>query len=378
MTSALSLLRDLVQIPSVSSLSNRPLVEYARRFLHESRWQTRPFPYRDSNGNEKINLIAVPPGQDPSNKEIDLAFVCHTDTVPYNPAWAEAIQPALRGEFLYGCGACDVKGFLSCLLAALSELKPGSFHRSICIALTADEEVGCVGASKLIDAHAIAPRHVVVGEPTSLQPARAGKGYCLAEIRVHGEEAHSAHPSEGISAIYRAARLILKIEEGGALLTAERYDAFDPPFCTINVGIVRGGLAKNIVPAECSFLLEWRPIPGQDTHQVLGVLDSAVKEIRLNDQTFRHDMVILRDQPGFDAGANSSLVQSLEKMTGNPSIAIPFGTEASLFSRLAEDIVVFGPGDMKTAHSCRECVSNTELTECTLHLRELMGSPSSI
>ena len=375
---ALSLLRELVQIPSVSSLSNRPLVEYATRFLQESGWHTQPFPYRDSNGIEKINLIAVPPGQNPSHKEINLAFVCHTDTVPYSPAWAEAVQPATRGDFLYGCGACDVKGFLACLLAALSEMKPRDFHRSICIALTADEEVGCLGASKLVDDHVIAPRHVVVGEPTSLRPARAGKGYCLAEIKVYGKEAHSAHPSEGVSAISRAVRLILKIEETSTLLMEERNDAFDPPFCTINVGIIRGGSAKNIVPGECGFLLEWRPIPGQDTHRVFDALRDTVKEISLSDRTFRHEATILREQRAFDAGANSFLVQSFEKMTGNPSIAIPFGTEASLFSRLAKDVVVFGPGDMKTAHSSRECVSIAELAACTLHLRELMRSPSSI
>jgi acetylornithine deacetylase len=375
MNSALSLLRELVKIPSISSLSNRPLVEYASGFLHESGWHTRMLPYRDSSGNEKINVIAVPPGQDPSERAIDLALVCHTDTVPYDSAWNEAVQPALRDGFLHGCGACDVKGFLACLLVALSDLKPQDFHRSICIVLTADEEVGCVGASRLIAAHAIAPRHVVVGEPTSLHPARAGKGYCLAEIRVYGKEAHSAHPSEGASAIYRAARLILKVQEIGSLLMGERHGAFDPPFCTVNVGTIQGGSAKNIVPGECRFLIEWRPIPGQDTRQVVCALERAVEQIQIEDPDFRHEVMTLRDQPGFDAGANSYIVQSLERITGNPSIAIPFGSEANLFSQLAEDVVVFGPGDMRTAHSSRERVSTVELTECGLYLRELMVSP---
>ncbi len=378
MNSALDLLRELVEIPSVSSLSNFPLVEYASRFLHECGWYTRPFPYCDASGNEKINVIAFPPGQDPSDRAIDLAFVCHTDTVPYDPAWHEAIHPVLRDGFLHGCGACDVKGFLASLLAALPDLKEANFHRSLCIVLTADEEVGCVGASKLIAAHAIAPRHVVVGEPTSLRPARAGKGYCLAEIKVYGKEAHSAHPSEGASAIYRAARLIVKIEEIGFLLRSEHHNFFDPPFSTVNIGTIQGGTAKNIVPGECRFLLEWRPIPGQDTRQLVCALERAVEEIKLKDPDFRLELKTLRDQPGFEAGADSYLVQSLERIAGKPSIAIPFGSEANLFSQLAEDIVVFGPGDMRTAHSSREGVSAAELSECALYLRELMISPSAI
>ncbi len=375
MNSALSLLRELVEIPSVSTLSNRPMAEYASRVLQESGWNTRMFPYRDFAGIEKINMIAFPSGQDPSDRVIDLAFVCHTDTVPYDPAWSEAVHPALRDGFLHGCGASDVKGFLASLLATLADLKPVDYRRSICIVLTADEEVGCVGASKLIAANAIAPKHIVVGEPTSLRPARAGKGYCLAEIRVFGKEAHSAHPSEGASAIVRAARLILKIEEIGSLLSEKQDAFFDPPFTTVNVGTIQGGSAKNIIPGECRFLLEWRPIPGQDTRLIPEALERAAEEIWHQDPEFRFEIVTLRDQPGFDAGANSRLARSLEQITGKPSIAIPFASEANLFSRLTEDIVVFGPGDMRTAHSSRECISVAELDECAHYLRELMISP---
>jgi len=348
------------------------------RFLNQCGWHSRLFPYSDLSEKEKINLIAFPPGQDPSDRAVDLAFVCHTDTVPYDPVWQEAIHPALRGGLLHGCGACDVKAFLASLLAALLDLKPEHFHRSICIILTADEEVGCVGASKFIAANAITARHVVVGEPTSLHPARAGKGYCLAEIRVHGKEAHSAHPSEGASAIYRAARLILKIEEIGSLLRKERHNFFDPPFSTVNVGTIQGGSAKNIVPGECRFLLEWRPIPGQDTRQVLCAVERTVQEIQSTDPDFRIEVTTLRDQPGFETVADSCLVQSLERITGKTSISIPFGSEANLFSQLADDVVVFGPGDMRTAHSNRECVSLAELEQCVLYLKTLMSSAEAI
>lgn len=378
MSSVVRLLQDLVRIPSVSSLSNRPMVEYANRFLHEAGWQTCSLPYRDTSGTEKINLLAVPPGQDLSNPTIDLAFICHTDTVPYNASWEQATQPVVRDGILYGCGACDVKGFLACLLTAISEVDPANFNRTVCLTLTADEEVGCIGASKLIASQAIAPKHVVIGEPTSLRPGRAGKGYCLAEIRVLGKEAHSAHPAEGASAIYRAARFITKIEEFAEQLRAESHDFFDPPFTTVNIGTIKGGTAKNIVPGECAFLLEWRPIPGEDTRFFPQAVIEIAETLRDVDPDFDYKVEVRRNQPGFDAGANSSLVRLLETLTGRRSIAIPFGTEASLFSQIAEEVVVFGPGDMRTAHSSRESVATAELDECVVCLKKLMRSHSTI
>lgn len=377
MNPEISLLQELIEIPSVSAMSNRPLIEYVSRLFHKSRWSTLAFPYNDQFGTEKVNLIAAPPSQNPVDRAIDLAFVCHTDTVPFDPEWREAIRPYVRDGFVYGCGACDVKGFLACLLAALSNVETANFGRPVRIVLTADEEVGCVGATKLVAATGIAPRQVVIGEPTSLYPARAGKGYCLAEVKVIGKEAHSAHPAEGASAIYRAARLILKIEEISLRLREDLRDGFEPPFSTINVGRIEGGTVKNIVPGECKFLLEWRPIPGQDIHLVPCAVNQAAEELRFVDTDFRHEIRILRDQPGFDAGSNSRIVQSLERITGKPSITIPFGTEASLLSQIAEDVVVFGPGDMRTAHSRRERVSTEELAECVQVFKELMISAAA-
>jgi acetylornithine deacetylase len=372
MNPAIPLLQALIEIPSVSAMSNRPLIDRVSKLFHQSGWHTLAIPYHDEFGTEKVNLIAAPPGQNPADRTVDLAFVCHTDTVPFDPEWKDATRPYVRDGFVYGCGACDVKGFLACLLATLPDLQPVNFRRTVRIVLTADEEVGCVGASKLIASKAIHPKQAVIGEPTSLRAARAGKGYWLAEVKVFGKEAHSAHPSEGASAIYRAAHLITKIEEISSRLREDRRDGFEPPFSTLNVGKIEGGTAKNIVPGECKFLLEWRPIPEQDIRLIHGALNSAAEELRSTDPNFKHEMKILRDQPGFDAGTNSFMVRSFERITRKPSITIPFGTEASVLSQVAEDVVVFGPGDMRTAHSSRERVSTDELEECMEVLKELM------
>jgi acetylornithine deacetylase len=371
-TTVVDHLLELVRIPSASSLSNRAVVDYAQEVLHHAQWSTTAHSYRDANGIEKINLIAAPPGQDSTASNVDLAFLCHTDTVPPAADWAAALAPFVRDGMLHGCGACDVKGFLACLLTAASEATPGSLKRVVRIVLTADEEIGCLGAHRLVAEDRLRARSLVIGEPTSLHAARAGKGYCLGEVTIFGAEAHSAHPQQGRSAIYDAARFLQAIERLAEELAAHRNDFFDPPYTTLNVGTIRGGSAKNIVPGECGFLLEWRPIPGQEPDLVPLAIERIGRELQQSDPAFRFAFKILRQQLGFETPGDASLVRAMEELTGRAPIAIPFASEASVFASLAEEIVVFGAGDMRTAHSPRECVPIAELHEAVRCIKALM------
>src|SRR5579872_2715651 len=182
MTSAVEHLSKLIRIASNSATSNRAVVEYAADVLHSLGWTTRAMPYRDPQQIEKLNLIAAPRGQNISAHDADLVLMCHTDTVPFAPDWDRALDPFIRNGHLHGCGACDVKGFLACILTAASA-EPQLID-GLRIVLTADEEVGCIGAGHLLADKPLRPRRVIIGEPTSLRPARAGKGYCLAEVTV--------------------------------------------------------------------------------------------------------------------------------------------------------------------------------------------------
>jgi len=365
-------LSNLIRIPSPSSISNRPIVDYARQVLHQAQWHTREMIYRDPAGIEKVNLIAAPPGQDPYNAAAELALMCHTDTVPYSTDWRRALEPFVADGLLHGCGACDVKGFLACLLTSITGNASSSRTDGLRLILTADEEIGCVGAAHLLASKSIQPKRVIIGEPTSLRPARAGKGYCLAEITIFGEEAHSAHPQKGKSAIYRAARFITAIEEYSSLLAEELHPLFSPGFTTLNIGTIQGGTAKNIVPGQCGFQLEWRPIPGQAAGTVPTAVSKIADALRGEDPDFRYSLHILRQQTGFESAANSQLVRSVQTLTGRTATSIPFGSEASLMATVAEEVIVFGPGDMETAHSNRECVPLTELDEAVNCLQSLM------
>jgi acetylornithine deacetylase len=366
-------LSNLIRIPSPSFLSNRPIIDYAVQALHKAQWRSREMIYQDVAGVEKVNLIAAPPGQNLDDPIAELALMCHTDTVPYSIDWLQALEPTVADGMLHGCGACDVKGFLACLLTSIAESDSSGFIDGLRLILTADEEIGCVGAAHLSASGLIRPRCAVIGEPTSLHPARAGKGYCLAEVTVFGEEAHSAHPQKGRSAIYRAARFLTAIEEYSSLLAEENHPFFSPSFTTLNIGTIQGGTAKNIIPGQCKFQLEWRPIPGQPVDTVPVAVSRIAETLRSNDPDFRHTLHVIRRQAGFESAGSSRLVRSIEAVTKRAAISIPFGSEASLLASVAEEVVVFGPGDMQTAHSRRECVPLNELDEAVSCLQSLMS-----
>jgi acetylornithine deacetylase len=353
-----NILLDLVAIPSVSTLSNLPVIEYAEK--HLAGWKVERYPYRDAAGMEKINLLATTrPGI------AELAFVCHTDTVPYDPEWIEAVRPAIRGGKLYGRGSCDVKGFLACVLAAIGQVKVA---KPMAILLTADEEVGCVGAKFLARKKVLRARHMIVGEPTGLRPVCAGKGYALAEIIVHGKEAHSAFPSRGRSAIFDAARVVMALEKVAKKLEARKNRAFDPPFTTLNVGLIQGGTAKNIVPGECRITVEWRPVPGQPGDWAAELIREALEGLKGIDAR----LDVKRIDPAFDPSATRNLAGLVESLTGSSATTVSFGTEAAHLSGMTSEAIVFGPGDMTVAHRAGEFVPVKDLNLCVGYLVEVM------
>ncbi|HLL70865.1 MAG TPA: M20/M25/M40 family metallo-hydrolase, partial [Pyrinomonadaceae bacterium] len=229
---------------------------------------------------------------------------------------------------------------------------------------TADEEVGCLGAKRLAESRALKVRYAIVGEPTSLQPMRAGKGYCLAEVRVGGHEGHSAYPALGASAIFRAARLIARIEAVGELLKEQQHDAFDPPYTTLNVGVIHGGTAKNIIAGECRFTLEWRPVPGQAAAHAIELIQAEVENLRTIEPDFDATIEVLRLDEAAETSASSPLVRELESLSGLTAGTVAFGTEAPQLTEMGAEAVVIGPGSIRTAHRTGEFVPADELNTC--------------
>ena len=333
----------------------------------------RMFPHTDEAGVKKFNLVCVPPAVDADRMEVELALVGHTDTVPYDPAWGDALALTEREGKLYGRGSCDTKGFIAAALTAVERVRVANLRRPLALVFTADEEVGCLGAKRLAESGALSARYAVVGEPTSLQPMRAGKGYCLASVRVGGSEGHSAYPALGASAIFRAARLIARIERVAGALEAEPHAAFDPPYTTLNVGVIGGGTAKNIIAGECRFTLEWRPVPGQAAMRAVELIQAEVESLRAAEPDFDCDIEILRLDEGAETSAASPLVRELETLTGRTAGTVAFGTEAPQLTGMGAEAVVFGPGSIRTAHRTGEFVPIDELAACVEILARAIG-----
>jgi acetylornithine deacetylase len=277
---------------------------------------------------------------------------------------------------LHGCGSCDVKGALACFLAAVSGLEPNTIQAKVALILTADEEIGCKGMERLLSARNLRIGSVIVSEPTSLRAGIAGKGYGLAKIVVEGREAHSAFPQQGVSAISIAARLIVRIEDsfktrGHKALTDP---LFDPPRTTSNIGAIEGGTAKNIIPGHCSFLVEWRAIPGEDPAGVLAELRDLVAEVQLQEPQAVVQLESLRKEPGFSPASKGQLQLRLAGLLATEPVGISFGSEASRIARIADEVIVIGPGDMRSAHSDRERVPLAELELWTGALKKLLAS----
>ena len=358
-------LTELVAINSVSSLSNAPIINYLERRCLAMGFSARRFSYIDENGLDKINLVAVVGTELSDVTSVELALVGHTDTVPFDPQWDEALTLTERDDRLFARGSCDTKGFIAAVVSALEHIDLKSLSRPLALVFTSDEEIGLRGAKFLADLNQLRPRYSIVCEPTSLQPIRAGKGYSLAEVIVRGREAHSAYPALGASAVFRAARLINRLEQYAERLKDDRHPDFDPPYTTINVGLVRGGSAKNVIAGECRFTVEWRPIPSQPSDHVFNLLKVAIDEERKTDDDFDAEVKLERSDSGFETARDSRIVSLLEQLTEKRSGTVAFGTEAAQMTRLGSEAVVIGPGDIREAHRTGEFVPVNELERCS-------------
>jgi len=354
-------LRALVAFDTTSRLSNRPLIDWLEPKVRALGFSCERHSYKDDAGVEKHNLLANPP----SGGLPELVLVGHTDCVPYDSAWAEALTLTAKDGKLYGRGACDTKAFIACALVAAERTGAAKLPKPAGLIFTADEEVGCLGAKNLLDAKKGMAKRAIVGEPTQLTPVRANKGYCLAEVDVTGKEGHSAYPASGASAIYGAARLISMLEEYSlGELRKETDAAFEPPFTTLNVGVVQGGRAKNVIPGSCTFTLEWRPFPRQAVDVVPRALERMLEGLKKSFPALTFRLRVQRTDRGVDTPATAEVVAFLAKETGRAPETVSFGTEAPQMTALGAESVVFGPGNIRVAHQTGEFVPVAELLRC--------------
>jgi acetylornithine deacetylase len=375
--SSRELLDRLIGFATVSRDSNLELIAFIRDYLAELGVQSELF-YNPER--TKANLFATIGPLDRGG----VVLSGHTDVVPVDgQAWTmEPFRLTERDGRLYGRGTADMKGFIASVLAAVPVFLRRPLNMPVHLAFSYDEEVGCLGVRPMLAALAERPhkpRLCLIGEPTELKPVLGHKGKLAMRCNVKGAACHSAYAPYGVNAIQYAARLIGRLEEiGSELAQPEHHDErFDPPFSTVQTGVIKGGRVLNIVPAECEFDFEVRALPGFNAEQVSDKLQTyAEAELLPKMRAVQNDTDIrlqpLSAYPGLATSPDSEAARLLALLSGSSDFGtVAFGTEGGLFGEAGIPTVVCGPGSMDQGHKPDEFVSLEQLAGCDAMLIRL-------
>ncbi|AAZ26030.1 acetylornithine deacetylase [Colwellia psychrerythraea] len=360
---SLALIEKLISFDTTSYKSNLDLIEYIQNYLSEYGISSQ---LAFNEEKTKANLYATIGPQDKSG----VMLSGHTDVVPVTgQAWdTDPFCVTHKDGMLFGRGTCDMKGFIAIVLSYLPEMIAAKLETPVHLAFSYDEEIGCVGARRLVEMMSgmpIKPAMCIVGEPTSLQVVNAHKGKLAQRITVSGLEAHSSLPHLGVNAIDFAADLILFIRELARELAENGpfEEGFDVTYTTLHTGKVEGGVALNIVPKHCQFDFEIRNIPGQDPQPLLDKVMAYAKDVlepkmKAVDANCSIEMSPLSGYPGMFTEEEKEVVEFVQTLTEVKGLKkITFGTEGGLFTNaLHIPTVVCGPGSIEQAHKPNEFI----------------------
>ena len=380
----LALIERLIGFDTTSRGSNLGLIEWTRDYLKSYGIESR-LTY-DASGT-KANLFAtVHKGTKPG-----IVLSGHTDVVPVDGQnWAsDPFKATIKGDRLYGRGACDMKSYIAVALAMMPRFAAADLKAPLHLALSYDEEVGCLGVRGLLADLArndIRPAAAVIGEPTGMQPVIAHKGKRSYRCCVRGKEAHSALTPQGVNAIEYAARIITYIRHMAERLQAceSRDFGFDVPFTTLQTGLVSGGTASNIVPRECVFHFEFRYLPGADADALeKEIKDYAERvilpEMQRTDPDTGISIETKADIPGLNTTEEDEVAHLAQALSRNKSTAkVAYATEGGLFQQAGIPAIICGPGSIEQAHKPDEYVTLAQVTLCESFMERLLERMSAV
>lgn len=377
---ALDLVKDLIAFDTTSRDSNLALIDFAQALLEKAGARCRRS--YDATGR-KANLFATigPDG--------DGGYVLsgHTDVVPVDGQdWSsDPFKPEVRDGYLYGRGACDMKGFVGTALALAPEIGRAKLTRPIHFALSYDEEVGCVGVKGLLDdlkAEGIKPALAIIGEPTLMKIVGAHKGGAKLITTCCGKEGHSSAPDKGANAVMMAGEFMALLESVQDELRSDTDPRFDPPFTTVQATVVHGGTAVNILAREAEVTWEYRFLPDRDPSKIVErVKARAAAEVLPKYQRraaeAKFDTALHAHYPGLAMDEESPAIHLARELTGaNQVEAVAYGTEAGHFQSYGIPAVICGPGSIEQAHRPDEFCKLSELEACETFLRKVIAKAS--
>ncbi len=373
-----AMIERLIAFDTTSRNSNLELIEYVRAYLNGHGVESH-LTYDDDK--RKANLYATLGPADRGG----IALSGHTDVVPVDGQdWSsDPWTVEERDGRLHGRGACDMKGFIAVALAYVPRFLARRLETPIHLCLSYDEETGCAGVPRMLDfiaAQPIRPTACIVGEPTDMKVIVGHKSKLSCLCRVRGHECHSALAPQGVNAIQEAARAIAKLVEMAARKTeAGPFDHdYDVAHSTIHCGLIQGGTALNIVPAECSFEFEFRCLPADDPDALFAELKAYARdELEPAMRAIAPEAGFTWEEtssfPGLDLAPDSDVVALVKSLTGaNTTGKVAFGTEAGLFLDSGIPAVICGPGSIEQAHKPDEYVKLEQIALCERFMTRLL------
>ena len=357
------LLARLVAFDSTSRNSNLPIADFLCGYLDRPGLRIEQNPSADGT---KANVIAWI-GPEPAGDRRGLVLSGHMDVGPAEEdGWRnDPFSLADEGDRFTARGSCDMKGFLALAANLAAEVRPERLRAPLALVFTYDEEVGTLGAKHLTESFpeaAALPRSAIIGEPTSLRVVRTHKGHFKLRVTLHGVSAHSGYPHLGVNAIEPAGRVIVALTqlrrelEGEAPPHRELFP--EVPFVPLNVGLVHGGSAINVVPDRSTVELGVRPLPGLASEELIERVGRAVREAA---HPFEPDVELLSDSPPLLLDEASPIHRHLCSLVGQSAGAsVSFATDAGWLQRLGMDCAIFGPGSIEVAHKPNEFLPKDE------------------
>ena len=382
---SVKILTDLIAFKTVSGEDNNSLINYCDEIL--KKLGATSFKTFD-NEKKRVNLFSTLKAKK-SNGKKPIILSGHTDVVPVSKSWStDPFKATIKGNKLYGRGACDMKGFIACTLAYAPIYSKTNLDRDIHFSFTFDEETACQGAPILIEElkkKGIKDGICIIGEPTNMKIVDAHKGCYEYTTYFEGLAGHSSAPHKGVSAVEYAARYVNKLIELRQKLIdrAPKDSIFDPPYSTLQIGGVFGGIAHNVIADKCHVNWETRPVVKEDGVFLNSELDKYANEVLLPEmrKIYPNSSIkkkIIGEIIGFDRDTKSDACELVSSLTGdNSREVVSFGTEAGLFQEIGISTVVCGPGSIEQAHKIDEYIVLDELKKC-LDLLEGIKKESTI
>jgi len=374
---SIKILTDLIAFKTISGENNSPLIDYCDNILNSLGAES----FRTYDDEKKrVNLFSTLKSKNGIGKK-PIILSGHTDVVPVSKGWSsDPFLATIKNDKLYGRGSCDMKGFIACALAYAPILSSSNLDRDIHFSFTFDEETACKGAPILIKElkkRGITNGICVVGEPTNMKIIDSHKGCYEYTTYFEGLAGHSSQPHKGVSAVEYAARYVNKLVELRKKLKERepKNSIFDPPYSTLQVGGIFGGIAHNVIADKCHVNWETRPVVKEDAIFLNSEIDKFTNETLLPEMKKIHPnssikKEIIGEIIGFNRLKKSEACEFVSSITGdNSREVVSFGTEAGLFQEIGISTVVCGPGSIDQAHKIDEFIELDELKKCLEFLK---------